>query len=47
MTVAAENWTKSSGVGSWQLAEDGGVERVRLIFESPAAKENITWAVVQ
>jgi hypothetical protein len=36
MAVAAENWTESSGVDSWQMT--GGVERVLLRVESPAVK---------
>jgi hypothetical protein len=41
MAAAAENWIESSGVGSWQLADDGGVERVQWRVESPAAKRRL------
>jgi hypothetical protein len=30
LAVAAENWIESPGVGSWQLTDNGGIERVQL-----------------
>jgi hypothetical protein len=42
--VAANNLIESSGVGSWQLAEDGGIERKA---GSPAVKRRLMCAVVQ
>jgi hypothetical protein len=47
LAVAAGNWIESSGVGSWQLADDGGVERVQLRVESQPVKKDFTCAVVQ
>jgi hypothetical protein len=41
MAVAAENWIENSRVGSWQLAGDGGDERVQLRVESPAVKVSL------
>jgi hypothetical protein len=41
LAVAAENWIESSRVGSWQLADDGGVERVQLRVECPAVKRSL------
>jgi hypothetical protein len=38
LAVAAENWSESSGVDIWQLADDGGIGRVQFRVESPAVK---------
>jgi hypothetical protein len=40
LAVAAENGLESSGVGSWQLADNEGIEPVQLRFESPAVKRS-------
>jgi hypothetical protein len=41
LAVAANNWIESSGDGSWQLADDGGIESVQLRVESPAVKRSL------
>jgi hypothetical protein len=41
MAVATRNWIESSRVGSWQLADDGGVEGVQLRSGSPTVKRSL------